>query len=63
VLFTTSPVDDGLRKDHGVYNDMLSRMAEGLRQLAAERSLPIIDLFHPMLDVQRRAKEKDRPSR
>ena len=59
VLFTTSPVDDALRKDNGVYNETLSRMARGLAQLAAERGLPLIDLLHPMLDVQRRAKEKD----
>ena len=59
VLFTTSPVDDVLRKDNGVYNDTLSRMARGLGQLAAERGLPLIDLLHPMLEVQRRAKEKD----
>jgi lysophospholipase L1-like esterase len=59
VLFTTSPVDDVLRKDQGVYNDTLSRMARGLGSLATERGLPLIDLFHPMLEVQRRAKEKD----
>jgi hypothetical protein len=34
-------------------------MARGLAQLAAERGLPLIDLLHPMLDVQRRAKGKD----
>lgn len=59
VLFTTSPVDDVLRKDQGVYNETLSRMARGLAQLAGERGVPAIDLFHPMLEVQRRAKEKD----
>jgi lysophospholipase L1-like esterase len=59
VLFTTSPVDDVLRKDQGVYNETLSRMARGLGQLAAERGLPLIDLLHPMLEVQRRAKERD----
>jgi lysophospholipase L1-like esterase len=59
VLFTTSPVDDVLHKDQGVYNDTLSRMARGLGQLAGERGLPLIDLLHPMLDVQRRAKEKN----
>src|SRR5512146_1223440 len=48
VLFTTSPVDDAV-----------ARMAAGLTQLAAERKLSIIDLFHPVLDVQRRAKAKD----
>ncbi len=59
VLFTPSPVDDVVRKDRGVYNDTLSRMALGLGQLAAERGLPLIDLLHPMLEVQRRAKERD----
>ena len=49
VLFTTSPVDDVLRKDQGVYNDTLSRMARALSGLAAERGLPLIDLFDPML--------------
>jgi lysophospholipase L1-like esterase len=59
VLFTTSPVDDVLRGDNGVYNDTLSRMAAGVTDLARERGLPVIDLFHPMLEVQRRAKAKD----
>jgi lysophospholipase L1-like esterase len=59
VLLTTSPVDDVLRKDDGVYNDTLSRMATGLAELASERRLPLIDLFRPMLEVQRRAKERD----
>lgn len=59
VLFTTSPVDDALRQDQGVYNDTLSRMARGLAELAAGRGLLLVDLLHPMLDVQRRAKEKD----
>jgi lysophospholipase L1-like esterase len=59
VLFTTPPVDDVLRNDQGVYNEMLSRMAQGLGPLAAERGLPLVDLLHPMLDVQRRAKAKD----
>ena len=34
-------------------------MALGLGQLSAERGLPLIDLLQPMLEVQRRAKEKD----
>jgi lysophospholipase L1-like esterase len=59
VLFTTSPVDDVLRKDGGVYNDTLSRMAWGVIGLARERQLPVIDLLHPMAEVQRLAKEKD----
>jgi lysophospholipase L1-like esterase len=59
VLFTTSPIDDVLRGDNGVYNDTLSRMAAGVVDLARERGLPVIDLFHPMLEVQRGAKAKD----
>jgi lysophospholipase L1-like esterase len=59
VLFTTSPVDDVLRKDGGVYNDTLSHMAWGVIDLARERQLPVIDLLHPMVEVQRLAKEKD----
>jgi len=59
VLFTTSPVDDVLRQDGGVYNDTLSRMAWGVIDLARERQLPVIDLLHPMVEVQRLAKEKD----
>jgi lysophospholipase L1-like esterase len=58
VLFTTSPIDDVLRGDHGVYNETLSRMARGVIALGAERQLPVIDLLHPMLEVQRLAKEK-----
>lgn len=60
VLFTTSPVDDVLRGDEGVYNETLSRMADGVAALARERQIPVIDLFQPMLDVQRRAKQRDR---
>ena len=58
VLFTTSPVDDALRGDKGVYNETLSRMARGVVGLGRERQIPVIDLFHPMLDVQRRAKQQ-----
>jgi lysophospholipase L1-like esterase len=59
VLFTTSPVDDILRKDGGVYNDTLERMARGVIGLARERQSAVIDLLHPMVEVQRLAKEKD----
>ncbi len=59
VLFTTSPVDDLLRGDKGVYNDTLSRMAWGVIGLARERQLPVIDLLHPMVELQRLAKEKE----
>ena len=58
VLFTTSPIDDVLRRDGGVYNETLSRMAWGVVSLARERQLPVIDLLHPMVEVQRLAKEK-----
>ena len=46
-------------QDGGVYNDTLSRMAWGVIDLARERQLPVIDLLHPMVEVQRLAKEKD----
>lgn len=59
VLFTTSPIDDVLRGDKGVYNETLSRLARGVIGLAAERQLPVVDLLHPMLEVQRLAKEKE----
>ena len=59
VLFTTSPVDDVRRGDEGVYNQTLSRMAWGVVGLASERRLPVIDLLHPMVEVQRLAKEKE----
>jgi lysophospholipase L1-like esterase len=59
VLFTTSPIDDVLRGDNGVYNDTLSRMAWGVVSLARERQLPMIDLLHPMAEVQRLAREKN----
>jgi lysophospholipase L1-like esterase len=59
VLFTTSPIDDVLRGDNGVYNDTLSRMAWGVVSLARERQLPVIDLLHPMAEVQRLAREKN----
>ena len=58
VLFTTSPVDNTLRPDGDIYNATLSRMARGVIELASERKLPVIDLLHPMLEVQRLAKEK-----
>jgi len=57
VLFTTSPVDDVLRGDGGAYNEALSRMADGVIALGGERGIPVIDLLHPMLEIQRRAKE------
>ena len=59
VLFTTSPVDDLPRGELSVYNPTLARMANGILEFAGKRQLAAIDLFHPMLDVQRRAKEKD----
>ena len=44
---------------NGVYNEMLSRMARGVIALAAERQLPVIDLLHPMVEIQRQAKAKE----
>jgi lysophospholipase L1-like esterase len=59
VLFTTSPVDPDRRSGLAAYNDTLGRMAEGLERLAAGRGIPSIDLFRPMLRVQREAKAAD----
>lgn len=59
VLLTTSPIDDVVRGDKGVYNETLSRMARGVIGLARELQLPVIDLLHPMVEVQRLAKEKE----
>jgi lysophospholipase L1-like esterase len=58
VLFTTSPIDPDQRPDGDAYNGMLARMADGVIQMGAEREIRVIDLFHPMLEVQRRAKEE-----
>jgi lysophospholipase L1-like esterase len=58
VLFTTSPIDPDRRPDGDAYNGMLSRMADGVIELGSELGVPVIDLFHPMLEIQRRAKEE-----
>ncbi len=58
VLLTTSPVDDVRRGDQGVYNEMLARMASGLIDLARERKLEVIDILHPMVEIQRLARER-----
>jgi lysophospholipase L1-like esterase len=59
VLFTTSPIDPDRRPDGDVYNGMLSRMADGIVELGSELEIPVIDLFRPMLEVQREAKEEE----
>lgn len=59
VLFTTSPIDPDRRPDGAAYNGMLSRMADGIIRLGSELGIPVIDLFHPMLEVQQRAQEKE----
>jgi lysophospholipase L1-like esterase len=59
VLFTSSPVDEYVRGDDGVYNDALSRMADGVVDLAGELKLPAIDLFHPMREIVRVARERE----
>jgi len=59
VLFTTSPIDPDQRPDGDVYNGMLARMAVGVIQMGDELEIPVIDLFEPMLAVQRTAKEEE----
>ena len=59
VLFTASPVDDVLRGDGGVYNETLAKLAAGLIDFAGRRHIPVIDLYGPMLEIQREAKAKN----
>jgi lysophospholipase L1-like esterase len=58
VLLTTSPVDPSRRPASGEYNEMLDRMAQGIASLGRDQGIPVIDLLHPMLEVQRLAKER-----
>ena len=59
VLLTTSPIDPDTHKSKGVYNETLERFADGMLKLAEELRIPAIDIFHPMLTVQKELKEKD----
>ncbi len=56
--FTTDP-EPGLIPQ---YNATLSYLAQGVLQLGRELNIPVIDIFHPMLDIQR-AFKKDNPTR
>jgi lysophospholipase L1-like esterase len=61
VLVTTNAVDVSPANEQwlGRYNDTLGRFAAALTKLAAERSLPLIDLFTPFLAAQDEAKRAD----
>jgi len=59
VLLTTSCTDPDKRKDGELYNTTLAAMADGVIGLGAELNLPVIDVFHPMLQRQQGAKKAD----
>ncbi|OGV58530.1 MAG: hypothetical protein A2X45_01375 [Lentisphaerae bacterium GWF2_50_93] len=59
ILLTTSPTDPDTHKSKGVYNGTLERFADRMLKLAEELQIPSIDIFHPMLAVQKKLKEKD----
>jgi len=59
ILLTTSPIDPDTHKSKGVYNETLERFADGMRKLAEELRIPSIDIFHPMLAVQKKLKEQN----
>jgi len=56
VLLTTSPVDYDIQP---VYNETLSRFADAVIALGEELGLPVVDIFHPMSESQRRAKARE----
>jgi lysophospholipase L1-like esterase len=62
VLLTPGPVDPDKAAswlDGKVYNETLARYAEGVKELAARKGLPVYDIYDLLLDVQTRAKADD----
>lgn len=62
VLLTPGPVDPDKAAswlDGKVYNETLARYAEGVKELAARKGLPVYDIHELLLDVQTRAKAED----
>lgn len=56
ILLTTSPIDYDRRTDKDAYNEALALMADGVLALGRELGLPTADVFHPMREVQKKAK-------
>lgn len=56
ILLTTSPIDYDRRADKDAYNEALALMADGVLALGAELGLPTADIFHPMREIQKKAK-------
>lgn len=56
ILLTPGCVDPDKRLNGLLYNETLKRFARGVKEIAAQRGLPISDLYSLMLDVQNRAK-------
>ena len=61
VLLTPGPVDPDKAAwlDGKVYNETLARYAEGVKELAARKGLPVYDIHELLLEVQTRAKAED----
>lgn len=62
VLLTPGPVDPDKGAswlDWRMYNDVLRRYADGVKELAKRKGVPVYDIYSLMLDVQTRAKAAD----
>lgn len=59
VLLTTNAVDQGDRFHLDRYNETLELFAGELTRVARERGVALVDLFHPFLAAQERAKAAD----
>jgi len=62
VLLTPGPVDPDKAAawlNGDVYNGVLARYAEGVKELAAQRGVPVHDIYELLSDVQTRAKADD----
>lgn len=59
ILLTPGCIDPDKRLNGLLYNDTLKRFAGGVKEIAAQRGLPVSDLYSLMLDVQTRAKADD----
>ena len=59
VFVTTSPIDYDKSGTKDLYNDTLSQMADGVIALGKELNTPVIDMFHPMRQIQKEIKDKN----